>query len=66
MKRTTFRPRVALISIPARQGYRYPDLETIAQLDGTSIYRTDLHGSIEIDFAVDGYTVRTQRGEPAR
>ena len=55
------RPQVALISVGAGNDYGHPAPSTLARIQqsGTRVYRTDLDGRLEADFAPGGVIVRT-------
>ncbi|HKW09013.1 MAG TPA: MBL fold metallo-hydrolase [Gemmatimonadaceae bacterium] len=51
-------PQFALISVGARNGYRHPSPQTVREWAeaGSSVYRTDRDGTIEITATADGHT----------
>ncbi len=59
-------PELALIGVGSSNRFGHPDQTVISRLHfwGTHIWRTDLHGSIEITFTQDTLTIRwTRRGQ---
>ena len=63
------RPRVAVVSVGARNSYGHPSRSTLRALAplGVDVYRTDRDGDITV--AVDslgGFTIRTSRPGPVR
>ena len=53
------RPRVAVISVGARNDYGHPRAETLAALrsvPGLRLYRTDVNGRVVVE--TDGHTLR--------
>lgn len=62
-------PAVALISAGARNSYGHPapQVELLWTAGGARVYRTDLHGTIQIDATRDGrFTVRSGARTPSR
>ncbi|MBD0347588.1 MAG: ComEC/Rec2 family competence protein [Thermoleophilia bacterium] len=58
------RPRVAIISVGARNDYGHPAASTLAALDaahGLAVYRTDRHGRVSVDGNGQRLWVRTER-----
>lgn len=58
------RPRVAVISVGAHNGYGHPRAETLAALSGRAglaVYRTDERGRIVLESDGRSLTVRTER-----
>ncbi|HEY8475766.1 MAG TPA: ComEC/Rec2 family competence protein [Chloroflexota bacterium] len=41
-------PRFAVVPVDARNRYGHPSAEALALLAGTSLYRTDLHGTVDV------------------
>ena len=48
----TVQPRLALISVGQNNSYGHPSYDTLVRLDeaGAAIYRTDLYGTIEVQW----------------
>lgn len=65
------RPRVALLSVGASNRYGHPTPATLAALEGIATYRTDRHGTVEVESDGDRLLVRAgttglppRRGRP--
>lgn len=58
-------PQIAIISVGARNSFGHPSLETLKRLEqeGVKIYRTDLHGAIEVETKGITYRVKTMKKE---
>lgn len=56
-------PRVAVISVGAKNRYGHPAPATIQRLQqtGATIYRTDQRGTVTVTFSAAGYRLRTDR-----
>lgn len=54
-------PRVAVISVAANNRFGHPSEATLQQLRGSSVFRTDRHGTIDLSIGADGYEVYTER-----
>jgi competence protein ComEC len=54
-------PRVAIISVGAENSFGHPHQETIDKLADRTIYRTDLHGTIEIITDGKRLWIKTER-----
>lgn len=59
-------PEVAVISVGEGNRYGHPHQETVEELviEGVTIYRTDLHGSVEITTDGVDYSVETEIVDP--
>lgn len=57
------RPRVAVISVAARNDYGHPSPATLAALAdrGTTVYRTDRDGTVDVAIDGTGIIIRTER-----
>jgi beta-lactamase superfamily II metal-dependent hydrolase len=55
------RPEAALLSVGASNRYGHPAPETIAALSRVPVYRTDRHGTVEIELDGLGIAVRTAK-----
>ena len=57
------RPRVAVVSVAARNDYGHPSPATLAALAdrGAAVYRTDRHGTVDAAIDTDGVVIRTER-----
>ena len=55
------RPEAALISVGAANRYGHPTPETLAALAGVPVYRTDRHGTVEVELDGDRIHVRTDK-----
>ena len=59
------RPRVAVVSVGARNDYGHPRQETIAALNtvgGLRLFRTDVHGRVVVETDGERLAVTTERG----
>jgi competence protein ComEC len=59
------RPRVAVVSVAARNDYGHPRPETIAALEavpGLRLFRTDVHGRVVVETDGERLAVTTERG----
>jgi competence protein ComEC len=59
------RPRVAVVSVGARNDYGHPRPETIAALEGVPglrLFRTDVHGRVVVETDGTRLAVTTERG----
>lgn len=55
------RPEAALLSVGASNRYGHPTPETLAALAHVPVYRTDRHGTVEIEIDGDRIHVRTDK-----
>lgn len=53
-------PQVAIISVGAYNRFGHPAEETLRQLEGVKVYRTDMQGTVEVGIEPRGYWVRTR------
>ncbi len=62
------RPRVAAVSVGARNDYGHPSREVITRLEdaGATVLRTDQVGTIDVALGAAGIEVRTERPAPRR
>ena len=54
------RPEIAVISC-GENYFGHPSLECLELLEGTAVYRTDLHGAVIIKYIKDGYRIKVCR-----
>lgn len=52
-------PKYAIIGVGKNNRYKHPHEETLQVLGNSQIYRTDMHGSIQIKFYKNEYKIRT-------
>jgi competence protein ComEC len=52
------KPRIAVISVGANNSFGHPDKEVLERLKNTTVYRTDISGTIE--FITDGRVLRVK------
>ena len=52
-------PKYSIISVGENNRYGHPNKNTLKNLKDTTIFRTDLNGSIEIKLNKNGYKIRT-------
>ena len=57
----TLAPDAAFISVGQSNRFGHPSAETLALLAPAAIYRTDLHGSLEVTMSKEGYSVQRSR-----
>lgn len=55
------RPEAALLSVGASNRYGHPTPGTLAALSGVPVYRTDRHGTVEVELDGDRIHVRTDK-----
>ena len=62
----TTRPRVAAVSVGAKNDYGHPSREVLARLEdaGAAVLRTDQVGTIDVALGAAGIEVRTERPAP--
>lgn len=53
------KPKYSIIGVGKNNRYKHPHKETLEVLTDSQIYRTDIHGSIQIKFDKNGYKIRT-------
>ena len=58
-----FQPKLAVISVGAKNRYGHPDQDTLDILGklGIKIYRTDEQGTIKVIIDQNSYKIETQR-----
>lgn len=54
-------PRIAVISVGQRNRSGHPSPRTLGLLEGVSVYRTDVSGSVEVALDEGGIRLRTER-----
>ncbi len=56
-------PRIALVSVGARNRYGHPAPETLSRLEtvGATVFRTDQHGTVDVRLSTGSVAVGTQR-----
>ena len=56
-------PRIALVSVGARNRYGHPAPETLSRLEavGATVFRTDQHGIVDVRLSTGSVAVGTQR-----
>jgi competence protein ComEC len=61
-------PRIVVISVGAGNVYGFPDKEVLERYEriGAKVYRTDIHGSVEITLRDQDITVRTASSKPKK
>lgn len=55
----TINPKYSLISVGKNNRYGHPNKEVLENLAHSTIYRTDVNGSVEIKSTKNGYKIRT-------
>ena len=56
---TTINPRYSLISVGKNNSYGHPDKNVLDNLSNSTIYRTDISGSIKVIINRNGYKIKT-------
>ncbi|MGD2246506.1 MAG: DNA internalization-related competence protein ComEC/Rec2 [Candidatus Aminicenantes bacterium] len=61
-------PRIVVISVGAGNVYGFPDKEVLERYEriGAKVYRTDIHGAVEITLKDQDISVRTASSEPQK
>ena len=56
---TTINPRYSLISVGKNNSYGHPNKNVLDNLSNSTIYRTDISGSIKVIINRNGYKIKT-------